>query len=88
MLGAIHFAHVFVLVGTANIYILLSFKSIQQDVPKAAIKVDFDSGYNLFKNIGFGGPGAFGVVRLLGGAIVSENFNDIRLSWKRNELAS
>ena len=52
MLSAIYFTHLLTVIGAANVDILLSFKSVEQDIPETAIKVNFDSGGDFLKNVG------------------------------------
>jgi len=52
MLSAIYFAHLLTIIGTANVDILLSFESVQQNIPETAIKVNLNSGDDFFEDVG------------------------------------
>ena len=52
MLSAIYFTHLFSIVGTPDVNVLLSFKAVKQDIAETSIKVDFDSRDYFLKYIG------------------------------------
>jgi hypothetical protein len=58
--SAIYFTHLFPLVEPPNINILLALEAIKQDIAKTTIKVNFDSGYDFLKDIGFCRAWSFG----------------------------
>ena len=52
MLSAIYFTHLFSVVRTPDVNVLLSFETVEQYIAKTSIKVDFDSRHDFLKYIG------------------------------------
>jgi hypothetical protein len=65
MLCPVNITHLFSIVGTPNINVLLSLKSVQQNITETSVKVDFNSGNDFLKNVGFCGAWSSRVTRFL-----------------------